>query len=96
MQAAYSGFFQEAFHMAGLIAGYLLAAWQYQRLAQLAGSVSEVAMGGRERRVPDYFFCRRGGRRYGRPNRPLGHEELPVSGLSTGFWAGRWGCCGAA
>jgi membrane protein required for colicin V production len=33
VQAAYSGFFQEAFHLAGLIAGYLVAAWQYQRLA---------------------------------------------------------------
>ena len=33
VQAAYSGFFQEAFHLAGLVAGYLLAAWQYQRLA---------------------------------------------------------------
>jgi len=33
IQAAYSGFFQEAFHIAGLIAGYLVAAWQYQRVA---------------------------------------------------------------
>ncbi len=33
VQAAYSGFFQEAFHLAGLVAGYLLAAWQYQTLA---------------------------------------------------------------
>lgn len=33
IQAAYSGFFQEAFHLAGLIAGYVLAAWQYQHVA---------------------------------------------------------------
>ena len=33
IQAAYSGFFQEAFQLAGLIAGYLVAAWQYQHLA---------------------------------------------------------------
>ena len=33
VQAAYSGFFQEAFHLAGLVTGYLVAAWQYQRLA---------------------------------------------------------------
>jgi membrane protein required for colicin V production len=33
LQAASSGFFQEAFHIAGLVAGYLVAAWQYQRLA---------------------------------------------------------------
>jgi membrane protein required for colicin V production len=31
--AAIEGFFHEAFHLAGLIAGYLLAAWQYPRLA---------------------------------------------------------------
>jgi membrane protein required for colicin V production len=34
VQAASSGFFQEAFGMAGLVFGYLLAAWQYHRLAQ--------------------------------------------------------------
>jgi len=31
--AASEGFFHEAFHLAGLVAGYLLAAWQYHRLA---------------------------------------------------------------
>jgi membrane protein required for colicin V production len=31
--AALDGFFHEAFHLAGLIVGYLLAAWQYHRLA---------------------------------------------------------------
>lgn len=31
--AAIAGFFQEAFGLAGLIVGYILAAWQYQRLA---------------------------------------------------------------
>src|SRR5271170_4699035 len=34
IQAAISGFFQEAFGIAGLVVGYLLAAWQYQRLAE--------------------------------------------------------------
>src|SRR5277367_797308 len=33
VQAAYSGFFQEAFQLAGMVAGYLVAAWQYQHLA---------------------------------------------------------------
>jgi len=33
-QAASAGFFQEAFGIAGLIFGYLLAAWQYHQLAQ--------------------------------------------------------------
>ncbi|MGH9511877.1 MAG: CvpA family protein [Terriglobales bacterium] len=33
-QAASSGFFQEAFAIAGLVCGYLLAAWQYHRVAE--------------------------------------------------------------
>jgi membrane protein required for colicin V production len=33
VQAASSGFFQEAFSIAGLVFGYLIAAWQYPRLA---------------------------------------------------------------
>ncbi|HKW17159.1 MAG TPA: CvpA family protein [Terriglobales bacterium] len=33
IQAAVSGFFQEAFGIAGLIFGYLIAAWQYQHVA---------------------------------------------------------------
>jgi len=32
--AAMEGFFHEAFHLAGLVFGYLLAAWQYHRLAE--------------------------------------------------------------
>jgi membrane protein required for colicin V production len=32
--AAFQGFFREAFKLAGLVVGYLLAAWQYQRLAE--------------------------------------------------------------
>src|ERR1039457_2355191 len=31
--AAIEGFFHEAFKLAGLVVGYLLAAWQYHRLA---------------------------------------------------------------
>lgn len=33
VQAASSGFFQEAFGIAGLVFGYVLAAWQYRQLA---------------------------------------------------------------
>jgi membrane protein required for colicin V production len=33
VQAASAGFFHEAFGIAGLLFGYLLAAWNYQRLA---------------------------------------------------------------
>ncbi len=32
VQAAISGFFQEAFAIAGAVFGYIVAAWQYQRL----------------------------------------------------------------
>ena len=34
VQAASSGFFQEAFGIAGLVFGYLIAAWQYRHLAE--------------------------------------------------------------
>jgi len=37
MHAAAMGFFQEAFHIGGLILGYLLAAWQYQSLGRVFG-----------------------------------------------------------
>lgn len=33
VQAASTGFFQEAFGIAGLVFGYLIAAWQYRNLA---------------------------------------------------------------
>jgi membrane protein required for colicin V production len=38
VQAAYAGFFQEAFHIGGLIVGYLVAAWQYRRVADWLGT----------------------------------------------------------
>jgi membrane protein required for colicin V production len=47
--AAFEGFFHEAFHLAGLVLGYLLAAWQYHHLAELldpylkSQSVGEIA-----------------------------------------------------
>ncbi len=34
VQAASSGFFQEACGIAGLVFGYILAAWRYRRLAE--------------------------------------------------------------
>jgi membrane protein required for colicin V production len=34
LQAASAGFFQEAFGIAGLVFGYVLAAWQYHRFAE--------------------------------------------------------------
>lgn len=38
VQAAASGFFQEAFGIAGLVFGYLIAAWQYHRLGIWLGN----------------------------------------------------------
>ncbi len=32
--AAMQGFFSEALSMAGLVVGYIVAAWQYRRLAE--------------------------------------------------------------
>jgi len=43
VQAASAGFFQEAFGIGGLVFGYLLAAWNYQRLAAwFSSDVSSV------------------------------------------------------
>ena len=45
-QAASSGFFQEAFGVAGLVFGYLIAAWQYRHLAgHFAPFISSVWLG---------------------------------------------------
>jgi membrane protein required for colicin V production len=41
--AAFQGFFCEAFRLAGLVAGYLLAAWQYHRLAERFAPYSKSA-----------------------------------------------------
>ena len=38
VQAAASGFFQEAFGIAGLVFGYVVAAWQYHRLGAWFGN----------------------------------------------------------
>jgi len=46
VQAASSGFFQEAFGIAGLVFGYLIAAWQYRHLAEHFGPyISSVWLG---------------------------------------------------
>ena len=43
LQAASAGFFQEAFGIGGLVFGYLLAAWNYRRLADLfSANVSSI------------------------------------------------------
>ena len=45
LQAASAGFFQEAFGIGGLVFGYLLAAWNYRRLAAwFSPNISSVWM----------------------------------------------------
>ncbi len=45
LQAASAGFFQEAFGIGGLVFGYLLAAWNYHRLAVwFSSNISSVWM----------------------------------------------------
>ena len=39
--AAMQGFFSEALTIAGLVVGYIVAAWQYRRLAAVVGIVFE-------------------------------------------------------
>ena len=54
--AAFRGFLHQAFGMAGLIAGYMLAAWQYPRVAALHDAVLErpniAVYVDSERRIP--------------------------------------------
>lgn len=46
IQAASAGFFEEAFGMAGLVVGYLLAAWRYQKVAEhFAPYLSSIWLG---------------------------------------------------
>src|ERR1700724_1020251 len=44
--AAIEGFFHKAFKLAGLVVGYLLAAWQYHRLAEGFGDNLKLRAGG--------------------------------------------------
>jgi membrane protein required for colicin V production len=41
--AAWEGFFHEAFGLAGLVVGYLVAAWQYRRLSDWFGTFLKQA-----------------------------------------------------
>ena len=53
VQAASAGFFQEAFGIGGLVFGYLLAAWQYPRLAaRFAPRCDRLISPGRGQRPP--------------------------------------------
>ena len=77
VQAASEGFFHEAFGIAGLVFGYLLAAWQYHRLADWfspylkATWLAEIA-------GFVHHFCRRDGCR--QPHRTRGAVGSERSG----------------
>ncbi len=95
MHAATMGFFQEAFHLAGLIAGYLLAAWQYQRLADWFGTYLKSPWVADSAAFLIIFFAVAvAAGLAGRTARWV----MKTSGLawSTGFLGGALGpCCGA-
>ncbi len=73
--AAIEGFFHEAFHLAGLVVGYLLAAWQYPAAGGLVRASLEVAMGWRDCRFPYHLFRGSDFGWFRRANRALGDEE---------------------
>jgi len=95
VQAAYAGFFQEAFHLAGLVAGYLLAAWQYHRVAGwLERYLKSAWLAESAGFLIIFFAVAVAAGIAGQTARWI--RRSPVSVLWTGFWVERWGCCGAA
>jgi uncharacterized membrane protein required for colicin V production len=54
--AAMHGFFAEVLSMAGLFVGYIVAAWQYQRLAAVVAVVSEVGIDRSDFRLPHHLL----------------------------------------
>src|ERR1700731_4581814 len=74
VSAAIQGFLAEALSMAGLIVGYIVAAWQYQRLSGWLESFlkSEWLAGILWFLV--FFFCVRASVRYSGQGRALGDE----------------------
>ncbi len=75
IQAAIAGFFHEAFGIAGLVFGYLLAAWNYERLAARYAPYLEVDVVRRNRGFSDYFFGGAGSRRNRGANHPPHRER---------------------
>ena len=76
MHAAATGFFQEAFHLAGLVAGYLVAAWQYQRLAAWFETFLKSQWAAETAGFLIIFFAVAVAGRYRRPDRTLGDEDV--------------------
>src|SRR6202162_759244 len=73
--AAIEGFFHEAFKLAGLVVGYLLAAWQYHRLAEWFAPHLKSPWIGEIAGFLIIFFCGPDRCRPCWPGRPLGNEE---------------------
>ena len=99
MHAAAHGILSGGFPSGGLIVGYLLAAWQYQRLGIVLGAYLKSPWVADSRRLSDYFLCRDDRVWYRRPNRSMGDESFgaaaggPLSGwrlrrIARGFDCG--------
>ena len=73
--AAIEGFFHEAFKLAGLVVGYLLAAWQYHRLADWFAPHLKSPWLGEIAGFPYHFFRGPDRCRHCRTDRALGNEE---------------------
>ena len=73
--AASEGFFHEAFRLAGLVVGYLLAAWQYRRVADWFAPHLKSPWLGEIAGFPDRVFRGPDRCRPGRTDRALGNEE---------------------
>ena len=95
LQAAISGFFHEAFGIAGLVFGYLLAAWNYQRLAErFAPHIKSEWLGEIAAFLIIFLAVMLLAGIAGRI--PLDRERSRARVLWIGFWVGRWGCCADA
>src|SRR5258706_8882671 len=88
VMAAWEGFFHEAFGLAGLIVGYLLAAWQYRRVGGGGlGLFLKAGVGGRGGVLLLFFFFifsgPRGGGVWG-----AGGEKKGPAPRGPGVWGG--------
>ena len=90
VHAASSGFFQEAFGIAGLVFGYLIAAWGYRSLADHFGFVGQFAVAGADRRISgDLSQCDDRGWNFG-PNRSLDDEGSRTESGGPGSGRRAW------
>src|SRR5260370_42297123 len=85
--AAMQGFFSEALTMAGLVVGYIVAAWKYRGLAERLGSFFENEWFAGIVGCPFIFFAIVVVFGPGATNSRWGVEETRLSGLDPFPWA---------